>query len=71
MEPLTEIALHAVSLVSPALTQAEAEDSPEALAAALAAARLVEERLSVKLAGRVDESTISAVKESARVSLGW
>lgn len=71
MEPLVEGALAAVSLISPALARAEADDVPEELAAALAAARLVTERLESKLAARVDETTIAAVKDGARIALGW
>lgn len=71
MEPLVDAALQAVSLVSPALADAEREDSPEALAAALAAARLVTARVEAALAGRVDEATVTAVQDAARVALGW
>jgi hypothetical protein len=71
VEPLVDAALQAVSLVSPALADAEREDSPEALAAALAAARLVTARVEAALAGRVDEATVTAVQDAARVALGW
>lgn len=71
MEPLVEGALSAVSLISPALARAERDDVPEELAAALAAARLVTERLESKLDARVDEATIAAVKDGARIALGW
>ncbi len=71
MEPLVDAALQAVSLVSPALADAQREDSPEALAAALAAARLVTARVEAALAGRVDEATVTAVQDAARVALGW
>jgi hypothetical protein len=71
MDPLTDMALKAVSMVSPALAQAEREDSPEALAAALAAARLVVERVETALAGRIDEATVNATQNSARTALGW
>jgi hypothetical protein len=71
VEPLVDAALQAVSLVSPALADAEREDSPEALAAALAAARLVTTRVEAALAGRVDEATVTAVQDAARVALGW
>lgn len=71
MDPIVDAALQAVSLVSPAVARAEADDSPEALAAAVAAARLVAARVEARLAGRVDEATISAVQEGARIALGW
>jgi hypothetical protein len=71
MDPLTDMALKAVSMVSPALAQAEREDSPEALAAALAAARLVVERVETALAGRIDEATVNATQNSAQTALGW
>lgn len=71
MDSIVDAALQAVSLVSPAVAQAEADDSPEALGAAVAAARLVAARVEARLAGRVDESTISAVQEGARIALGW
>jgi hypothetical protein len=71
VEPLVDAALQAVSLVSPALADAQREDSPEALAAALAAARLVTARVEAALAGRVDEATVTAVQDAARVALGW
>lgn len=68
---LTEKTLQAVSQLSAALADAEREDDAQALAALVAACRLVEARALAGLAGRVTAAELLTAEVESVTALGW